>query len=340
MSINKGKRLGPIQPSIELRSRPDSFRLDYIATRSFGHGSTSGNEMQNVLVGIRSDIEILQRRIRPVDLTAPYNSAVLAIQFTYPALEAEAKILWELHKSPIDIHREPQSEVLIGGLAAELDFMDRYFDPKNETSKVLEAAISRIPEEKKENTILLFNGMRQNITWASDFCADRAAFMHGENVESGGAAASFFEIKAALAEKHGDNLVIEDGFLNEGTRVAMSKVRLFSLLNNLLADGMNNRAEGTKVELMVKTGDDNGFMFYVRNTGSGIPAKYFEPAGENLIRLFQLEERMDEKGDKRIAIGLCEVNDIIAISNGWSAVESVLDGVTEFGGWLPAEQVT
>ena len=323
-TVNK---FGPFNPEDELVRRTNKFRSCYIAAQSFGHRSSSGIPMADMLSTLDFTINGF------LNYTGMRNKFILE-----ELGEADEAYKQLLIKSQWGNYTDRESKVsaeqklypLINSVLLAAGYVRHDFigSPLADTIEyyISETLYGGPKEDAEEN----LQKIRRIVTEIRDFCADRAELAKGWS--SPATTTSFNDVKKRLIELNKEGLIINDKALTDQTIVSMSPTRLLSLINNLVADCIEHSPEGTKVVLKLETiKETNELKITVSDKGSGIEPKYFEPRENGLIRLFDLEER-----EGRVPIGLAEVWDIVGIARGTIEVESELGKGTSFIVTLPA----
>ncbi|MEK7376610.1 MAG: ATP-binding protein [Candidatus Margulisiibacteriota bacterium] len=303
---NGGFRYGPVRPGEEMLQRSDRFRSEYIAARSLAHTGSSGESASDLLTAISFGLGKLSKALN-FSFRILENSINDAIGYT-KQLRTSAARQWEMQ----DRSAIPDEERLGKTITGIYESTDTLFEDCVSGSKLanrLTMLVEDLKEEDGGESTKVLEDFRKRIILLRDFSCDRAAFIDRSNVW--GETASIADIKERLFEGREGRLVITADNLEELTKAAMSRARLFSLANNLITNAFKWADKPGEVTLMIsKTDEPQRLTLTVRNSGPAIPEEYFEYSDSGLLRLFSLEEK-----DLRIPVGLAEVWDIAGIQD-------------------------
>jgi signal transduction histidine kinase len=148
----------------------------------------------------------------------------------------------------------------------------RFIDEQVLSSREISEVIELMPVDDRKRKRLI--AIRQEVRRIREFCDDRDALAKGSSLS--GVDSSFTDVKARLIETHKERLIVDDEGLLHTARVEMSSARLFSLLNNLVADAVLHSGQETIVTLKVQADKkDRQLVITVSDKGRGIPEEYF-----------------------------------------------------------------
>ena len=312
--INGGLRFGPVCPLIDRR---DMFRGQYIAVMGVEHASSIRKNLSDMITIIQ--LEILELEKIPCLSALPVN-----------ALNNVGKIRMDMISwgaQHFDGRQEYTSPMVFEDLIQQADYM-----AKDYVSGAFSDHIRFLLEtsEAKDTGVESLRVIAEQIDYMKGVYKDRSLFMRRQ---SGTGTVAFDSIRPTLSElwkKWEIELQIED-MGGGGVSVQMSEHRLFSLFNNMIANGVIHGEKGPPIKMTLKA--DAGLIFSVTNTGPGIEPKYLEFTNDGYPRLFALEKR-----DNRVPIGSAEIWDIIGISKGWLQVDTA-ENSTTISGFIPETKI-
>lgn len=314
--INGGLRFGPVCPLIDRR---DSFRGQYIAVMGVEHASSVRHNLSDMIMIMQGYISELETVLPPLTLPIEELNCMAAIR--------GQMIPWGTQ------HFEDRLACPFPTAFEELTQAANYMAlnyVEGENARMIRAMVER--SVLKQSGIRSLKAIADQIDYMRDVFEDRNLFMKRQ---SGAQTVSFEMIKTALAilpEREGVGLQIEDrGGGSVG--VQMPEHRLFSLFNNIIANGIIHGNKEVPIRIVLDA--EAGLRFSVTNAGQGIDPKYFELTNGGYPRLFTLEKRWDEQlKEFRVPIGSAEIWDIIAISNGGLQVDTS-ENSTTISGFIP-----
>ncbi len=329
-----GNRFGPVSPAEELKKRRDRFRTGFLAAETLGHRGT-GADLDTALGFIHAKLSSLAHATQ-LDLAFIEEEESQQAIDLYRNVRAEAGRQWEAQAAPepIQVSTDRSLTVLMTRMVRALDNLDNLLISGTSYPPTLNESIDQLPEDRRDASRRYLTTIGETLKGAREFLRDRIAFAHGRNPD--GAVASFADIKDQLSSRYGARVVIEVAPEAETARVAMTSVRLFSLVNNLVHDAVQHSPDDAPVLVRFGRTSAGELELTVSDHGAGIPAEYFSPTTEGMIRLFTLEGR-----DGRIPLGMAEVWDTVGIAGGRLAVETRRvaehpdDHGTTFTIWLP-----
>ena len=314
--INGGLRFGPVCPLIDRRN---SFRGQYIAVMGVEHASSVSRNLSDMITIVQQEIDLLA--------SAVHTTSLFMDGINNIADQRQRMLGWGARH--FEDRSECPSPAVFEDLMSEANYMAvNYVSGENEKllRNLIQISENRIAGERSIGIIA------DQLNYMREVFKDRRLFMQLQN---GDETTSFEMIKAALAvlpEKEKVEFQIEDKGGGK-VRINMSDSRLFSLFNNMVANGIIHGQEGAPIKVALEAKE--GLQFSVTNTGPGIGADYFDLTGEGYPRLFALEKRWHEPWKcYRVPIGSAEIWDIIAISNGWLQVDTS-EGETTISGFIP-----
>jgi len=314
---------GPVRPADEMRLRQDEgFRSEFIAGMSLVH-SSSGIGVALALQAITDDImdflELLKASKEKIDSTATLRLRTMDAHFDIiDRTGPQWRLRFPTPGTPLDRLREELEKFqgTFGDLNAHLDELHEVFVSDVIGGGIRDSIQAMPPGDEKQEAEEKLAGIERDFPLLLDFIRDRAPLAQAQVTED--AACSFSDIQDRLIEHHREHynaglFIIDVDGLSENTPVEMPPARLFSLINNLVANAFAHNPEGTRVYLRLRTRTDSGELeIMVSDTGNPLAAEYFEPRTNGLIRLVDLEKKEDD----RIPIGHAEVWDITGIAGG------------------------
>ncbi len=293
----------------------DENKLAYIAARSLEHKSSSGADIREGLTVLEGYRELLAENgfdfgdaIRVSIRKMGTLSNLINRNFLSASRDEIMGPLLEIQE---DLRR------LLELLTAE--------EPKirGRSEELMRGSDKRQGARLRKN----FEVLTEQTRLLKVYLDDRIAFA---NKSSEPARTEVVPVLGLIQSRHGQKLVIETSDLS-GVSAAISRVRLFSILNNLVSNAIEAQAEYSQEPVTVRVSlEKEGILFEVQDHGPGFPSDYFQP-GENGIRLFDLDER---KG-----LGLAEVWATTALASGFLDVISKSGKGSTIGVTIPRSEV-